>query len=69
VREGVNDGIGEHEKRTRELRHVRDEATKEEHKNGQQAAKKLELSGCVVAEREQANKQHRSSRGYTLRKE
>jgi hypothetical protein len=50
---------------------VRDEARKEEHhvKNGQQAAKKLELSGCVVAEREQANKQHRSSREDTQRKE
>ena len=37
MREGVNEGIGEHEKRTRELRHVRDEARKEEHhvKNGQ----------------------------------
>ena len=31
-------------------------------KNCQQAAKTLELSGCVVAEREQANKRHRSSR-------
>ena len=55
---------------TRTETRARDEARKEEHhvKNCQQAAKTLELSGCVVAEREQANKRHRSSRENTQRK-